>query len=295
MRYSDPAFSASQSDGRPEGRVAPERNDQVVEAVLRWADYGSEMTYVDILGRPTWITVGIGNDETVLLLHGGIVDSRSLLDSIGPALGERYCIAAFDRRGHGRTADTADAFHYDAMADETIAVLEHLDRPAHLVGHSDGGDVGLLVAMRRPDLVRRLVMIGSNFHHAGLIPIGELITPDVYEMFAAMYGECSPDGREHFDEFLAKTYAMWAGEPELTPTDLGTVSVPVLVMVADDDAITLSHTCLLYESIPGAQLAVIPGASHLLPIEQPEETVRIICKFLESNVPPATLMPIRRT
>ena len=184
------------------------------------------------------------------------------------------------------------------MADETIAVLEHLDRPAHLVGHSDGGDVGLLVAIRRPDLVQRLVMIGSNFHHAGLIPIGEL-TPDdssdVYDMFATMYGECSPDGREHFDEVLAKTYEMWASEPELTPTDLGRVSVPVLVMVADDDAIALGHTCLLYESIPGAQLAVVPGASHLLPIEQPEETVRIICKFLEASDPPVTLMPIRRT
>jgi pimeloyl-ACP methyl ester carboxylesterase len=258
-------------------------------------EYGLEMAYVDIHGHPTWISVGIENDETVLLLHGGIVDSRSLLDSIGPALSDRYCVAAFDRRGHGRTADTPDAFHYDSMADETIGVLEHLDRSVHLVGHSDGGDVGLLVAIRRPDLVHRLVMIGSNFHHEGLLPIGDLITPDVYEMFAAMYGECAPDGREHFDEFLAKTYAMWASEPTLTPADLARVTVPVLVLVADDDAIALSHTWLLYESTPGAQLAVVPGASHLLPIEQPEETVRIVCKFLESSVPPATLMPIRRT
>jgi pimeloyl-ACP methyl ester carboxylesterase len=253
------------------------------------------MTYVDILGHPTWMTVGVEKDETVLLLHGGIVDSRSLLDSIGPGLSERYSVAAFDRRGHGRTADTAEALHYETMADETIAVLEYLDRPAHLVGHSDGGDVGLLVAMRRPDLVQRLVMIGSNFHHSGLLPIGELKdTPDVYEMFATMYGECSPDGREHFDEFLAKTYAMWASEPELTPTDLAKVTVPALVLVADDDAIALSHTCLLFESIPGAQLAVVPGASHLLPIEQPEETVRLIGTFLASSLPPATLMPIRR-
>jgi len=258
-------------------------------------EYGFEMTYIDILGHPTWISVGIENDETVLLLHGGIVDSRSLLGSIGPALSERYGVAAFDRRGHGRTADTAEALHYETMAYETIGVLEYLDRPAHLIGHSDGGDVGLLVAMRRPDLVQRLVMIGSNFHHAGLLSIGDLVTPDVYEMFATMYGECSPDGREHFDEFLAKTYAMWASEPSLTPADLATVTVPVLVLVGDDDAITLSHTCLLYESIPGAQLAVVPGASHLLPIEQPEETVRIIRKFLESSLPPATLMPIRRT
>src|SRR5580658_7786865 len=100
------------------------------------------MTYVDILGHSTWITVGAENDETVLLLHGGIVDSRSLLDSIGPVLGESYCVAAFDRRGHGRTADTAEALHYDTMATETIGVLEYLGRPAHLIGHSDGGDWG---------------------------------------------------------------------------------------------------------------------------------------------------------
>ena len=264
------------------------------------ADYGQEMTYVDILGHPTWVSVGIGNDSAVLLLHGGIVDSRSLLDSIGPALGECYRVVAFDRRGHGRTADTAEAFHYDTMADETIAVLEHLGRPAHLVGHSDGGDVGLLVAMRRPDLVQRLVMIGSNFHHAGLIPIGEL-TPDdpsgVYDMFATMYGECSPDGREHFDEFLAKTYAMWAiRSPNCLRRTLPGSRVPVLVLVADDDAdSTVSYLLAVRVDSRRAQLAVVPGASHLLPIEQPEETVHIVRKFLEASIPPTTLMPIRRT
>jgi pimeloyl-ACP methyl ester carboxylesterase len=66
-------------------------------------------------------------------------------------------------------------------------------------------------------------------------------------------------------------------------------------MAGDDDLIHLSHTCSLYESIPAAQLAVVPGASHALPMEQPEETARIIEHFLASDVPPATLMPIRRT
>ena len=88
---------------------------------------------------------------------------------------------------------------------------------------------------------------------------------------------------------------MFASEPELTVDDLGTVSVPVLVMVGDDDSIALAHTCSLYESIPGAQLAVVPGASHTLPMEQPEETVRIISRFLAGDAKPATLMPMRRT
>jgi pimeloyl-ACP methyl ester carboxylesterase len=255
------------------------------------------VSYVDINDHPTWISVAAERDETVLLLHGGLDSSDELLETIGPGLAEQYCVAAFDRRGHGRTADTADAFHYDAMADEAIAVLEHLGRRAHVVGHSDGGDVGLLVAMRRPDLVNRLVMIGSNYHYTGLMP-DFVLTPDqppgIYDLLAAEYGERSPDGIGHFADVVAKTNAMWASEPTLTPADLATVTVPTLVLVADDDAIVLSHTCSLYESIPDAQLAIVPGASHALPIEQPDEVVRIIRRFLEATEPPATFMPLRR-
>ena len=78
-----------------------------------------------------------------MLLHGGMSSSASLLKSIGPSLAKRYRVAAFDRRGHGRTADTDEPFSYDAMADETIAFIEYLERRVHLVGHSDGGNVAL--------------------------------------------------------------------------------------------------------------------------------------------------------
>jgi len=65
-------------------------------------------------------------------------------------------------------------------------------------------------------------------------------------------------------------------------------------MVGDDDAINLSHTCEMYESIPGAQLAVVPGASHGLPLEKPETVVRIIDDFFSQQLPVETLIPIRR-
>jgi pimeloyl-ACP methyl ester carboxylesterase len=252
------------------------------------------MAYVDILGHPTWVTVGTEKDPTVLLLHGGLSNSDVLLDAMGAQLGESYRVAAFDRRGHGRTADTDAPFHYAAMADETIAFLEQLGGPAHLIGWSDGGNVGLLVAMRRPDLVGRLVVIGSNYHHDGLLPLPTDDDSPLLEMLLQSYGERSPDGADHFGDVVGKTLTMFATEPELTVDDLRRVSVPVLVLVGDDDAIALSHTCSLYESIPGAQLAVVPGASHTLPMEQPEETVRIINRFLTGDATPTTLMPIRR-
>jgi pimeloyl-ACP methyl ester carboxylesterase len=180
------------------------------------------------------------------------------------------------------------------MADETIAFLEKLGGPAHLIGWSDGGNVGLLVAMRRPDLVGRLVVIGSNYHHDGMLDMPLDEGDPVIAIMLESYAERSPDGADHFGEIVAKSLAMFASEPELTVDDLGTISVPVLVMAGDDDAITLAHTCSLYESIPGAQLAVVPGASHALPMEQPEETVRLISRFLAGDAKPATFMPMRR-
>lgn len=65
-------------------------------------------------------------------------------------------------------------------------------------------------------------------------------------------------------------------------------------MVGDDDIIALAHTCELYESLPAGRLCVVPGASHALPLEQPEETTRLILSFLASDAVPATLMPVRR-
>ena len=122
------------------------------------------MPTLDLLGHPTWYTVQGAGDETVLLLHGGLSNSDALLDSIGGPLGEHRRVAAFDRRGHGRTADTPEAFHYESMVDETIAFIEHIGGPVHIVGWSDGGIVGLLLALRRPELVGRLVAIGANYH-----------------------------------------------------------------------------------------------------------------------------------
>ena len=83
-------------------------------------------------------------------------------------------------------------------------------------------------------------------------------------------------------------------EPTLTVDDLTKVTTPTLVMVGDDDLITLDHTCALYESLPAGQLCVVPRASHGLPLEYPEETARNVLGFLAADLPPATLMPVRR-
>jgi pimeloyl-ACP methyl ester carboxylesterase len=231
----------------------------------------------------------------VLLLHGGLSNSDLLLDALSTPLESKYRVVAFDRRGHGYTADTSAPFHYDDMATETIGVLEKVvGGRAHLVGWSDGGIVGLLVALRRPDLVDRLVVIGTNFHFDGVLPFDL----DPNSAFAAMihqaYAERSPDGGEHFDVIAGKFMNLVTTEPTLTVEDLKDIVAPTLVMAGDDDMIKLSHTAALFEALPSGQLSVVPGTSHALPIEKSADTARIILDFLQADTEPSTFMPIRR-
>ncbi len=130
------------------------------------------------------------------------------------------------------------------MATETIGVLEQVvGGRAHLVGLSDGGIVGLFVAMRRPELVDRLVVIGTNFHHDGVLPLelGE-DSPVAAQLFEA-YAARSPDGPDHFGELFERFMAMATTEPTLSVGEIATITAPTLVMVGDDDLARLGHGC----------------------------------------------------
>jgi pimeloyl-ACP methyl ester carboxylesterase len=252
--------------------------------------------YVAINEVPTWVE-DVGTGAPVLLLHGGLSNSDEMLMPFG-TLGDRFRLVAFDRRGHGRTADTTDAFHYADMAEEAIGVLERVvAEPAHLLGHSDGANIALLVALRRPDLVRSLVLISANYRSDGLMPgflDGFDRESEVFDILLASYAERSPDGADHFPIVWDKTLTMFAREPTMTDADLAIIEAPALVLVGDDDISTLAHTCSLYDALPAGQLAVVPGASHLVAFEKTELVQALVLGFLTASGPPETLMPIRR-
>ncbi|WP_330184028.1 alpha/beta hydrolase [Nocardia sp. NBC_01503] len=236
-----------------------------------------------------------GDGESVVLLHGGFVDSRMFAPAM-PSLVGRFRVYKTDRRGHGHTPDVDGPISYDAMATDLIAFLEKVvGEPAHLVGHSDGANVGLLVALRRPDLVRKLVMISGNFNYEGIVPgiLDDFEEESVQRYLAGNYGEVSPDGEDHFPIVARKLAEMWESQPDLTPADLRALTTPTLVVSGDDDAVTLEHTIALYRAIPDSQLAVIPGASHLLVMEKPNEVYALIADFLGKD-PIPTRQPIRR-
>lgn len=246
---------------------------------------------VELAGVATWYDER-GAGDPLVLLHGALADATSF-GATEPALRPGFHVFLPERRGHGHTPDVEGPITYELMAADTVAFLETVvGGPAHLLGHSDGAIVALLVALRRPDLVRRLVLISSNFHHDGVLP-------DVFDVGAIppplvdAYARISPDGRDHFPVVVGKIARMIATEPTLTPADLGGVRARTLVMAGDDDMVRAEHTLALYRGIPEAELAIVPGTSHTLIFEKPELCNRLILDFLTTD-PRPTLMPVRR-
>ena len=235
-----------------------------------------------------------GSGAPLVLIHGGVVDARFFAANV-PALAEHFRVYAIDLRGHGHTADVEGPLTYDALSGDTIEFIEAVvGGRAHVVGHSVGATTALFTALRRPDLVDRLVMISGGFDHTA--ELGADQEPDVDAVVAflgAAYGEVSPDGEAHFPEMVRKIFAMSAREPDLQASDVAVIPNRTLVVAADDDIITLEHTIELYRAIPNSELAIIPGTSHFLPQEKPAAVNRVLIDFLGTD-PVQTVAPVRR-
>jgi pimeloyl-ACP methyl ester carboxylesterase len=234
-----------------------------------------------------------GSGVPVVLLHPGGADARAWGPNLD-ALAARFHVFTPECRAHGRTPDVDGPLTYELMAGDTIAFLEAVvGGPAHLVGCSAGSIVGLTVAVARPDLVRRLAMVSGVHHRDGWIP--EVIDPDAepHPALRQGYEELSPDGGDHYPVVHAKLERLNYDEPTLTDRELAGVASRTLVMVADDDEVTLEHAIATYRAIPDAELAVVPGTSHGLLHEKPDLCNGILVDFL-ANDPVPTFAPVRR-
>ena len=204
-----------------------------------------------------------GEGEPLVLLHPGLADSRAFADYV-PEFAQHFHVFRPDRRGHGRTADVDGPITYEQMAWDTIAFVEQVvGDPAYLLGHSDGAPVALLAALKRPDLVRKLVFSCGVFHHDGWAPGAIELDDETVAFFIDYWSAVAPNGREHFWIVKEKLDRMHREEPTLTAADLAGYPGSALIMVGDsDEEIPIEHALALREGLPDAQLAVLPGAGH---------------------------------
>ncbi len=229
----------------------------------------------------------------MLLLHGGFGTVEDFASQT-PKLAKHFKVVAFERPGHGHTADTDKPFSFSIMSEYTVDFIESLGLgPSNLVRWSDGAIISLLLAISRPDLVKRLVCVSGSFNTSSL-PARDRewlasATPESFRKGQAKlvkrYEEATPDGPAHFSVVFEKTRRMWLTEPDIQKEELARISAPTLVMAADRDAVTAEHTLELFRSIKNSQLCIIPGSTHFLLAEKPEATNRAILEFLLTRLP----------
>lgn len=227
-----------------------------------------------------------GQGDPVILLDGGLSNAEHFVSQI-PALAENYRVVVMDSRGHGRSSFDAVPLSYAVMAADVLGLMDHLglDR-ASIVGWSDGGIIGLELAIHHPERLTKVVAYGANFdltsNRQDTSPAEDAYFDAYVARAAEEYRRLSP-APERWDEFRANISTMWSTQPNYTAEQLTSITTPILVLDgAKEEAIDPSHTNLMASRIPGAKLAIMPDTGHFAMFEQPDEFNRIVDEFLAS-------------
>ena len=250
--------------------------------------------YINLRNHQVYNYEWDNDGEAVVLLHGGLSKTSAWDYLMVPPLEDEFHVFAYDRAGHGFTGDQPGSLHFEFQCQEAIAYLEDVVKePAHLIGYSDGGIIALMVAIKRPELVKSIVAFGANYHYSA--PLSDFDVANVSEEDQAEYNLISPDAPHTLLEKTIRMNEIWKTEPDISLSEIASIQCPVLVMAGDDDVIAHAHTISLYEALPLGQLAIIPGTSHGLVKEKPALLIAVMMQFLEDLSYPITRDPIRRT
>jgi pimeloyl-ACP methyl ester carboxylesterase len=225
-----------------------------------------------------------GEGPPVLLIHGGLGHADLWAHQVEDLMADHKVIVA-DSRGHGRSTRTAEPYGYDLMASDYLALLDHLkiDKTA-LVGWSDGGIIGLDIAMKHPERLTRLFAHAANSNVGGLTPtVGTDPVFGAYiERMGGEYARLSPTPKE-YDAFVEQIGAMWNSEPAWTDAQLAAITVPTAIVLGDhDEAITREHSEYLARTIPGAKLVILRDASHFAMLQDPAGYTQAVRDFIDA-------------
>lgn len=223
-------------------------------------------------------TYGSANNPTLVLIHGNgghIETMRLQIDFFK----DSYYVIVADNRTHGKSGDCTSLTYHD-MASDYIAILNHLNiDKANILGQSDGGIIGLIMAMEYPTRINKLISAVPN-------------TIASNDVIADWEVELSKNYRRLIDSMLLVNdqsrnwkrekihMELMKNEPNIAFTELTKVKCPVLLITSDDDIIKPRHILDIYEHLPNAQLFMMPGATHFM-IRDEHELFNYMCnRFL---------------
>jgi pimeloyl-ACP methyl ester carboxylesterase len=229
-----------------------------------------------------------GTGSPVILLHGGLANADYWGHQI-EALKAHYTVIVMDSRGHGRTTRDARPYGYDLMADDVVALMDALKLPkADIVGWSDGGILGLDLAIRHPHRVGKIFAFAAN-----TVPSGVKDDVEKNPTFAAFIARARAEYQSYsatpkeYDVFVEQISKMWANEPNWTDAQLKAITARVLVVDGDhDEAIKREHTEYIAATIPRAGLLILPNTSHFAFLQDPGLFNYVVLHFLDDQKGP---------
>lgn len=219
-----------------------------------------------------------GSGEPLLLLHGNGQMIYAYLKQI-PHFEKKYKVIAVDTRGQGKSKDfSTGPLSYDLFAEDMKQLMDSLHiKKANILGWSDGGNTGLIMAVKYPQYVNKLAIMGAN-----LFPGTEALPEAVWTQLRTGIAQLQPRTDEA-SKMQVRLFTMLLNEPHLTFTDIKKIKAPTLVMAGETDMILESHTKAIAAGIPKSQLVIFKGASHYAPIEVVREFNETISKFFEAK------------
>lgn len=224
-----------------------------------------------------------GSGSPVLLIHGGLGYSDIWGGQVADLAKDHMVIVA-DSRGHGRSTRNADPFSYDLMASDYLALLDYLkvDKAA-LVGWSDGGIIGIDIAMHHPERLTKVFAQAANTKVDGVKPdvLQNKTFAGYIDKAGGVYRKISPTPAE-YDAFVEQISGMWASQPNWTDDDLKTIKTPIAVVLGDhDEAVSREHTDYMAKTIPGAKLVILDNASHFAMLQDPAGYNKAVRDFID--------------
>ncbi len=240
--------------------------------------------YAPIRGAQIWYGV-YGHGEPVIFLHGGLGNSNYWGNQVR-TLSKNYQVIVMDSRGHGRSTNNNTPYNYDTMMEDVISLMDFLKiKKAAIVGWSDGGIIGINIAIHHPDRITKLFAFGANSTPDGTKdPTGT----EVFNTYANIrakqeYQKLSKTPND-YDKFLDQIKKMWETQPNFTKAQLNSIKAPTWIVDGDrDEGIKRENTEFMADSIPNSGLLIQPQVSHFSFMQDPEQFNHDVLHFLQQK------------
>ena len=244
-----------------------------------------------------------GTGQPLVLLHGAFSAIGTSFGLLLPSLAKTRQVIAFELQAHGHTADIDRPLSLEQMADDVAAALQQLGiKRADIFGYSMGAAVAMHLAIRHPDVVRKLVLASVTYTLSGIHPglMDGLADMKPEMMFGSPWHEeytrIAPNP-EHFATLFAKKTQMDRGIRDLPAETIRAIKAPTLLIIGDSDLVRPEHAVEMFRllgggvfgdtpaGLPNSQLAILPGTSHVTLVYRADLLLAIIPPFLDAPLP----------